>query len=284
MSEPRIKPNPLSTSILTKGPGPEFEFEEVNIPSDEFMVHPMEGLWTGQCIRTNNSRIAFQGFFQFNIDPIINGDLTGRGETYLGEVEFRGEVKPDLDTHSGLFNVELRIDSSKYADLWCSGQYDPVRESISGRWVVDDDSGDFPPNDEAEERQMDLRLPCGHFYITRTPASVFRFRWLLDNHPYNTFSNLARQRWAFAIEAVLFQARQRFSSWKFLRERAAERREWMKLTMQRELDKSSPTPRPQLSDEGKDRLFSLRLTVHPTIGRLYDSLSNYYFKRMVFNV
>ena len=284
MSEPRIKPNPLSTSILTKGPGPEFEFEEVNIPSDEFMVHPMEGLWTGQCIRTNNSRIAFQGFFQFNIDPIINGDLTGRGETYLGEVEFRGEVKPDLDTHSGLFNVELRIDSSKYADLWCSGQYDPVRESISGRWVVDDDSGDFPPNDEAEERQMDLRLPCGHFYITRTPASVFRFRWLLDNHPFNTFSNLARQRWAFAIEAVLFQTRQRFPSWKFLLERAAERREWMKLTMQRELDKSSQASRPQLSDEGKDRLFALRLTVHPTIGRLYDSLSIYFFKRMAFNM
>lgn len=245
----------------------------------------MEGQWTGQCIRTNNSQIAFQGFFHFIIDRIADGKLSGRGETYLGEVVFSGVVEPDLESNVGLLNVELRIDSEKFADLWCLGQYDPVRESIGGQWVVDDDSGDFPPHDdEAKERQMDLRLPCGHFFITRTPASVFRFRRILNDYEAYTFRTLALRRWAFSIEAVRFQIRERLLSWKFIQKHTAERRKWMGLTIRRELDKASPTTKPQLSEEGKDALFALRLTAHPTIGRMYDALSSYFHKRMAFSV
>ncbi|KAF8970857.1 hypothetical protein BDZ97DRAFT_1407102 [Flammula alnicola] len=279
----------IGTSILTMGLGPSFEFEDIDMDSspapEGHTPHPLEGVWTGQCIRTNNKQIAFQGFFHCAIDPVVDGTITGHGETYLGAVEFNGEVEADEDAEGVFLNVDFRIISENYADLWCRGQYDPKTEAISGQWVIDDDSGDFPPDDnDAEEKHMDLRLPCGRFYMTRTPASVFRFRDLLDGNGAESAYNMARKRWSFAIEAIRFQTQERLRSWSFLRARTAERRKWIELTIRRELDKISLGAKAQLSEEGKDELWALRLQMHPTNGRLYDSLSMYLFKRMSFNV
>ena len=278
-------------SILARGLGPVFEFVEVNVecekPPSEHVPHPFEeGIWTGQCIRANNQRIAFQGFFQCTINPIIDGNISGQGETYLGGIEIAGELVGERNGSGEKTLLEFRVYSDEYADLWCKGEYDPEGEFIKGKWVIDDNS-DFPTlNDEAEEKAMDLQRPCGRFYITRTPAAVFRFRHLLDEPSPDQAWTVARRRWAFATQAIRFQTQDRIGSASFFRARTAERRKWVELTIRREFDKTfkSVAGKEQLSTHGRQELWALRLQMHPTNGRLYDSLAMYLFKRMSYNV
>jgi hypothetical protein len=283
----------INSSILTKGLGPSFEFEEVGLKKSKsppgHIPHSLEGAWTGKCMRANNQQIAFQGFFQCIIDAIVNGFILGRGESYLGPVEIEGDIERCYRPSSGNIPVDFRINSDLYADLWCRGEYNPGREVIHGQWVIADDSGEFPPADDSEkEKEMDFRIPCGRLYMTRTPPCVFRFRDILDSAlPNPSTRTIARRRWRYACEAITFQLQNSARSGnflRFLRARIVERRKWVELTIRRELDKILTDAKPQLSEDGKNELWTLRLRVHPTNGRLYDRLSLYLFKRMFYNM
>lgn len=283
----------INPSILTRGLGPVFEFEDVDLkqtpPPPGHIPHSLEGAWTGKCIRANNQQITFQGFFHCIIGPIINGVIVGQGESYLGPVDIEGAIERRDRPSRHNIPVDFRINSDPYADLWCRGEYDPARQVIHGQWVIQDDSGEFPPADNNEkEREMDFRIPCGRLYMTRTPPSVFRFRDILDS-PAPTLSTLtvARRRWMYACKAITFQLQNRVCSpnfLNFLRAGTVERRKWVELTIRRELDKTFADTKPQLSEDGKHELWALRLQVHPTNGRLYDLLALYLFKRMFYNV
>jgi len=283
----------INPSILTRGLGPSFEFEEANLKKSEafpnHIPHSLEGAWTGKCVRANNQQIAFQGFFQCVINPVINGSIQGKGESYLGPVEIEGDIERSYRPSSGNILVDFRINSDFYADLWCRGEYDPEKGVIHGQWVIATDSSSFaPPDNNENEREMDVRIPCGRFYMTRTPPSVFRFRDILDSSPPNSSTRtIARRRWRYACEAITFQLQNSVRSanfLKFLRAGTVERRKWVELTIRRELDKTLTDAKPQLSEDGKNELWTLRLRVHPTNGRLYDRLSLYLFKRMFYNV
>lgn len=283
----------INPSILTRGRGPVFELEDVDLrqspPPLGHIPHSLEGAWTGKCIRANNQQITFQGFFHCVIDPIIDSVIVGKGESYLGPVEIEGGIKYRNRPSRDNIPVEFRINSDLYADLWCQGEYNPEKQVIHGQWVIEDDSGEFPPADNNEkEREMDFRIPCGRLYMTRTPPSVFRFRHILDSPvPTSSTLTIARRRWIYAYKAVTFQLQNRVRSpnfLKFLRAGTVERRKWVELTIRRELDKTFTDTKPQLSEDGKNELWALRLQVHPTNGRLYDRLALYLFKRMFYNV
>ena len=283
----------INPSVLTRGRGRVFEFEDVDLkqppPPRRYIPHPLEGVWTGKCIRANNQQITFQGFFHCVIGPVINGVIVGKGESYLGPVEIEGIIEDRNRRFRGNIVVDFRINSDLYADLWCRGEYNSEKEVIHGQWVIEDDSGQFPPADDNDkEREMDFRIPCGRLYMTRTPPSVFRFRHILDS-PAATLPTLtiAQRRWMYACKAVTFQLQSRADSpnfLNFLRAGTVERREWVELTIRRELDKTFTDTKPQLSEDRKNALWALRLQVHPTNGRLYDLLALYLFKRMFYNV
>ncbi|KIM34875.1 hypothetical protein M413DRAFT_450024 [Hebeloma cylindrosporum] len=280
---------PVNTSILTRGLGGVFKFEEVDLkqrlPPPGHIPHSLEGTWTGKCIRANNQQITFQGFFHCVIGPIVNRVIVGKGESYLGPVEIEGVIQ---DGDPGRVLLDFRINSDLYADLWCRGEYNAEKQVIHGQWVIEDDSREFPPVDDNEkEREMDFRKPCGRLYMTRTPPSVFRFRDILDFPGPASKLTVARRRWIYACKAVTFQLQNRVCSpkfFQFLRAGTVERRKWVELTIRRELDKTFTDTKPQLSEDGKNELWALRLQVHPTNGRLYDLLALYLFRRMFYNV
>ncbi|KAF8883174.1 hypothetical protein CPB84DRAFT_1851026 [Gymnopilus junonius] len=144
---------------------------------------------------------------------------------------------------------------------------------------------EYTPDNDAPMSQEEIRAG-GKFYLRRTPHDVFRFRYLLDGPGYVPCWDIwpiARKRWAFAIEAILFQTRQRMGSRKAFLEALAERRKWLTYGQRYALTDSSNLSGwfryEELSDAEWEEYKIMMWNVDPTLARLYEATSLYFMNR-----
>ncbi|KAF9471040.1 hypothetical protein BDN70DRAFT_998755 [Pholiota conissans] len=129
------------------------------------------------------------------------------------------------------------------------------------------------------------------FFLVRTPPHLFRFRYLLDGPgpvPCWVVWPLARKRWVFAIEAVLYETRFRMNSRKAFEATLTERRQWLYHSIRYDLTDSNITPAwtqfDPLTDEEWEVYDTLFSTVHPTMARRYEEMSHYMARRQTYIV
>ena len=309
---------PLDTSILIKCLGPSFKYEPERLdlkPSDaplEHDPHPIEGEWIGVCMYND---VAYQGSFQFIIEPVMAGTITGKGTAYLESVNIDGTFgTTDTGFTDGVVNVSLTVSptSPTWSTLLCEGQFDPRRETIKGTWSVkypesrpedrDADSGvhdgEGGDNDNDGETYDDVSIyesdvdsddsddheKRGDFYIAKVSPDIFRFRHLLDGPSPDPSWTIARKRWAFAIEVVLHQTQSRMGSWNFFKARISERRSWVELRSRKNLEAASRTTRGFLTDQQSDELLHLTRSIPPSTAMIYEELATYLHSRLVYYV
>ncbi|KAF8966317.1 hypothetical protein BDZ97DRAFT_1917696 [Flammula alnicola] len=155
-------------------------------------------------------------------------------------------------------------------------------EEDVGSWDDETASQEIP---DAEQRSY------GAFYIRRTPPDVIRFRHLLDgpgpdSEPSWNSWTVARKRWAFASAAILYRTRDRMGSSRFFRERIAERRKWTELSVRFDLaDRMSYYSfHRSFSDAAYAEWVALIQNVHPRNARIFQSLSNYWCQRNIYQI
>ncbi|KAF9482851.1 hypothetical protein BDN70DRAFT_874437 [Pholiota conissans] len=129
------------------------------------------------------------------------------------------------------------------------------------------------------------------FFLMRTLPHLFRFRYLLDGPgpvPCWVVWPLARKRWVFAIEAVLYETRIRMNSRKAFEATLTERRQWLYHSIRYDLTESNITPEwtrfDSFTDEEWEVYDTLFLTVHPTTARIYEEMSHYMARRETYIV
>ncbi|KDR79356.1 hypothetical protein GALMADRAFT_265823 [Galerina marginata CBS 339.88] len=289
---PASVPNtePLDTSILFKGLGPSFEFEEVDLkPSEappEHNRHSIEGEWIGVCICSNSPDIAFRGSFQFIIGPVVDGMITGKGVTYASPVSIEGKVGTAADgCTDGVVSISLTILEPHCSDIVCEGQFDPGQKTIKGTWsakstLVDGNANGV--NDNGGGNVSDSQGEAGHLYIAMISPDIFRFRYFLDGPSSDPSWTIARKRWAFAIKAVLFQTQSRMGSWDFFKARISERRRWIELYSREMLDDDLPTTRGFMTNQQEVEYSHLCWSIPPNTARIYEKLASYLHPRLVY--
>ncbi|KDR82341.1 hypothetical protein GALMADRAFT_237605 [Galerina marginata CBS 339.88] len=268
---------PLDVSILVKGLGPTFEYEDPDLKYSEAPLghspHPIEGEWIGACT-LDDLNIAHQGSFQCIIGPVVDNKISGKGTTYSGLANIEGLVVGTANEGclDGLVNVSFSIVSSGET-LVCQGRFDSGKNIIEGKWSVGDMAEPPPKDGDANSKVQDDddgdKLQ-GRFYFTRISPDIFRFQYLLDGPFSDPSWTIARKRWAFATEAVLFQTQCRMGSWNFFRARISERRRWIELRI-----------RGPVTLELTKELLRLSSSIPPIIARLYDELVMYLASRLI---
>ncbi|KDR82349.1 hypothetical protein GALMADRAFT_817903 [Galerina marginata CBS 339.88] len=276
---------PLSVSILVNGLGPTFQYEEPDLnPAAaplEHTPHPIEGGWIGVCTLGDVSEIAHLGAFQFIIGPVVDKAIGGKGINFLGSVSVDGAV--GTANEDGVINVSLVIVYPQRGVLVCQGQFDSRKNTIEGTWS-EDVAVECRQKCSEVDGDVDEEKPStqGHFYITKVSPDIFRFRYLLDGPSPDPSWSIARRRWAFATEAVLFQTQRRLGSWNFFHARISDRRKWIELRSRGKLNHYLDTGRGFLTDNHDGEFSLLRRSIPPSIARLYEGLATYLHDRQVY--
>ncbi|KDR77265.1 hypothetical protein GALMADRAFT_225374 [Galerina marginata CBS 339.88] len=183
------------------------------------------------------------------------------------------ESKPDLNEDAGI------------------GGDTAILESGEVNILNQEPNSDGVPYNPASTLIGEPSVPSGSFYLTRTPPDVSRFRSLLDGPgrvPCWTIWPTARKRWAFAIEAILFQTRLRLGSRKVLDFILSERRRWLVYCQRFDLTDSSSSSRwfryEPLSDSEWEDYAIMLSTVNPIIARLYEAMGHYLMSRGTWSI
>ncbi|KAF8970853.1 hypothetical protein BDZ97DRAFT_1789054 [Flammula alnicola] len=220
-----------------------------------------------------------------------------------GESSKADEARPDEQTESKDVGTEDQVanenkDTDENEDTDKNEDRDEkqqIKEEDPVEDKTQDQDTDLNTQDEVadeEEDQTESKDPVdGRFYLTRTPATAFRFRYLLDGPgpaPCWTVWTAARKRWAFATEAILFETRHRMGSAKAFRELLSERRKWLNVCIRYDLTDSSITSEwnqyEPLSDQDWDVYTAMIGTVNPANAKIYEALGHYLCKRMAYVV
>jgi hypothetical protein len=169
----------------------------------------MEGVWTGHCVTYTNAVV--DGLIELTLRQGANGVFHGDSEDNRGVSKIAGQIDhygpTDLvitfSKDDGRLNYNWKV--------WFFGKLDVASCSISGEWGYD------------------YEHLLGTFLLTRAPASVHRFRYS-NAYPVQ---NWATPRWRFVLSAVLYQVRQQLWTWSYFKERIAERRRFVELSVRR---------------------------------------------------
>ncbi|KAF4609963.1 hypothetical protein D9613_010377 [Agrocybe pediades] len=289
------KRKPVDIFILNHKPDDNFSFEEVDIglppPPADHNPHPIEGAWMGVCYRSTNPVVAFRGCFELAIGPVLDSKIVGRARSYLGKLDLNGKIRPPstaVDTEGAdgenatEFDVVFKLTAETFTDIWCKGTYDSFKETISGEWLSpaecdSDDIWEFPSGKALSERSH------GTFLITRTPADVYRFRRVIDCPTVQPSWSIAKRRWCFALNAVRLRTRGEMNSSKVIKSQLEERARWIELAARDYLDSDLLATRGHLSDEGRQKIFTLTWILPPAVSAIYEALAIFLYNRMIYH-
>ncbi|KIK51733.1 hypothetical protein GYMLUDRAFT_120582, partial [Collybiopsis luxurians FD-317 M1] len=211
--------------------------------------HPLSGYWAGHFWTQDSEELySAEGLVQIYIDIDKEGKISGKAEAYYSLMDVSGTVAPD----NTLF-VEFVFDNG--TGIACHGQFRPHAGTLTGEFS-------FIKSDSDNDKEKNT------FFFSRTPAFAWRF-----HTPFGQRSKTARDRWSFALNAVLDQVQRNRYSWNYLKARNAERKRFLELMVRQEVDiEYNLTPsNPPNDEEGKElRLLTAKL--HPTDARFYHSL------------
>ncbi|KIK51871.1 hypothetical protein GYMLUDRAFT_251714 [Collybiopsis luxurians FD-317 M1] len=267
--------------------------------------HPLSGYWAGHLWTQKLEELySAEGLISItNIDK--EGTITGLAEGYHGLMNVFGKIASDNS-----LSLDFVFDHG--TGIACQGHFSPHAGMLVGQFSFmrsddDDDNSDDDGNndgdddddnnecsfkeeseerdqhdedkeeteeteDESEEDEEGIEHEKSQeqntFFFNRTPASAWRF--------YTSFSQTsktARDRWSFAITAVLDQVKQNQFSWKYLRACNAERRRFLELMLRREVDfEYDYTPSNPPNDNKGRELLLLTANLHPADAQFYYSL------------
>ncbi|KAJ7162376.1 hypothetical protein C8R46DRAFT_904554 [Mycena filopes] len=250
----------MDLSILHHTPENEpsgvYDFETVH-PPPATRADPLDGPWTGQLLCDGES--YDEGTISMML--VREGDqLTGGAESWMGLLDVSGTV---AEEHQVVITI---VWPDGYGAV-CTGRYDPETDTIAG--ICEDKEDDDDSSSSFEEVYT--------FIFRRTPPAVYRFRYTDAEFTKNP----ARARWGFAIAATIDQVKQRHFSWSYLKNRFAERRNFIKLTKAQTIVERKLTPWTPLSDSDLEELQTLKDTLHPSDSRFYNSVVVFELQKVV---
>lgn len=122
-----------------------------DVPSpDTAPPNSIQGAWSGYFLELSDGEMqADEGLIQLVFDPVVEGKIQGKAVTYMGHLDFSGEVA-EGEGHNMTFTVTWE---DEYV-ISCSGSFDEHSNTIEGVWsrgaqgVTDDDSDDESDSDE----------------------------------------------------------------------------------------------------------------------------------------
>ncbi|KIK51274.1 hypothetical protein GYMLUDRAFT_208804 [Collybiopsis luxurians FD-317 M1] len=235
-------------------------------PNDQNLHSPLSGYWAGHFwIEGSNETYSAKGLLQISITDIDEeGKITGVAEAHRGLITVSGKIASD-NTLS--LNFSFDEDGS---EVECRGRFDPNAETLTGNFFVADEGekadrlqGQVKDDDTGDSQNNE---PTYKFFFNRTPAFAWRFYTLLGQA-----SKTARDRWTFAINAVLDKVQRKGCSWNYLKSHYAERRRFLDLMVRNSMAYSF-TPSSPLNSEEENELRLLVSKIHPTDARFYLSL------------
>jgi hypothetical protein len=184
-------------------------FPDVPTTFPSAMTTPaLEGQWIGHTYIDKDCNTNGMTVLEFG-KPSGEGHFEGRGYIALAPFTVSGTIEP---SETSGFKITFTKTYEDNDQKICEGKLDGTTNAINGTWYFTDDT------DEGRDAR-------GPLYLIRMPASLYRFRYTSAQFS----SNPARARWRFACDAVLYQVRQRFWSWKFMKARCVERRRFIYL-------------------------------------------------------
>ncbi|KAK0213335.1 hypothetical protein DFS33DRAFT_1249993, partial [Desarmillaria ectypa] len=222
--------------------------------AEEHPQDPIQGQWTGHLYYERKSDICL---VQLVIDSLIDGALTGKAATWKWTMNISG------DRSSTLQNDETNATEENQ-----SGAADPESNEAD----VDNDASQA--SDSSGSTDPESEDYFYKFILRRIPASLCRF---LPGDPRDLpaadedAESRARARWRFACTSVLDRMRRKSFSWKFLKDRFAERRRFVELAVRERCMDENYCPRNPLSEEEQQELYRLRCTICPMDSRYYYS-------------
>ncbi|KAG6908277.1 hypothetical protein DXG01_005483 [Tephrocybe rancida] len=180
------------------------------------------GRWAGFCMTTigEDRWVPHKGLFRMVFEQNRNKEevLSGSADTYLGRLKMRYAV-----THKDEMTLEVDfvIVDDDLDWIRCVGIFHASSASIQGVWYRRRSLLDQPPlplstlpailnlpislnaDELASSTVEDRRHPGGKFWLSRTPAPLIKFRY----QPEALLDNSARERWHFAISAIVYTIR-----------------------------------------------------------------------------
>ncbi|KAK0505331.1 hypothetical protein EDD18DRAFT_1060761, partial [Armillaria luteobubalina] len=215
---------------------------------------PIQGQWTGHLYYERQSDM---GLMQLVIDPAENGALTGKAATWKWTMNVSGDFKEGNKVY-----IRLAFEDSDFVDL--TGNLDAEKGIIKG-WCKYIRGSNDPESENYYYK----------FILRRTPASLCRFlpgdQRDLPAAEEEDAGSRARTRWRFACTSVLDRVRRKSFSWKFLKDRFAERRRLLELAVRERCVDENYSPRNPLSEEEQQELFRLKCIICPMDSRYYYS-------------
>ncbi|KAK0194918.1 hypothetical protein F5146DRAFT_924474 [Armillaria mellea] len=222
--------------------------------TEEAPEDPVQGQWTGHLYYERKSDL---GLIQLVIDTVTDGALTGKAATWRWTMNISGDIKGGNKVY-----IRLAFEDGDFVDL--TGDLDDEKGIIKGwcKYI----KGSTDPESENYYYKFILR---------RTPASLCRFlpgdQRDLPAAEEEDARSRARARWRFACTSVLDRMRRRTFSWKFLKDRFAERRRFLELAVRQRCVDETYSPRIPLSEEEQQELFRLNCTICPMDSQYYYS-------------
>ncbi|KAJ7657340.1 hypothetical protein DFH06DRAFT_991084, partial [Mycena polygramma] len=227
-----------------------YDFETEH-PPPATLNDPLDGTWTGKLFEIEDGeQVAYEGI----ISMVLTRDgekLSGAADNFYGILDVEGTVAEDR-------KVVITIDWGEEGAVVCTGQYDPETDTISGLEASDDPS-------------------TRPFIFRHTPPDAYRFRYTDAQFT----ANRARARWGFAIAAAIDQVKRTRMSWPWLKNRFAERRRYMQLRNQDDINWQKLTPYTPLTDDEDAELRGLRNVLPPCDARFYDAQVDFELQKMV---
>ncbi|KIK51740.1 hypothetical protein GYMLUDRAFT_181097, partial [Collybiopsis luxurians FD-317 M1] len=215
--------------------------------------HPLSGYWAGHFWTQDSKELySAEGLVQISITDVDQeGNITGVAEAYCGLMTVSGKITPDRI-------LSLNFVFENRTGITCHGRLRPHAGTLTGEFSF------IKSDDDGKDRNT--------FFFSRTPAFAWRFQT-----PFGQRSKTARDRWSFAINAVLYQVQQNRYSWNYFRTRNAERRRFLELMVRQvaAIEYKLTPSNPPNDQEGKE-LRLLQAKLHPTDSRFYHSLVKYF--------
>lgn len=273
----------IDLSILTNGVDSALPYKDLGLipkaailPDAEHIAHPVEGMWTGTLFHGNLFERPFMTLC-LCID-VLDNRVSGRrilhtraDHSLTGHLEAVG-----LDEEITKINFQVLVPHESVNQIvTISGEYSHPRDIIEGHCQIEVHHN----GDHASSRI----LREGAFLLTRSPPHAFRFLDLLHQPSAkdDTSSKLARRRWTFATQAVIFKVQEQRSTWKFIRERISERNAWIEIYMKcfKNLGNVLTETRGFMSADDLEKSYKFITKIHPINRQIYDTAANYLYER-----
>ncbi|KAG6876263.1 hypothetical protein C0993_004631 [Termitomyces sp. T159_Od127] len=264
----------LSTSL------PDTDFVNPG-PQDDICGH-----WAGYLFKKNDAS-THRGLtcLFFNNVPNDKGNMSGTGATYLCSQQLTYVITEGEE-------AEKRVDFllvDDYDGYWvrCTGSLNVTTASMTGSWHSCEDAEDWyscPPTKLGHGRESYEYDPekgdreSGTFFFSRTPASLYRFRY--DKKAFE--ERPAKARWDFACAATLHTVRRRCLNRRYTMSQLQDSRRFIGLRLKDDLD-DRQRDIDRLTDAEDKELTDLECRICPSVSRFYYSIVVYLYDRVPYH-